>query len=64
MSKGVARFLAAVAAGIDSEPIATELTWPMNKKRIRINDIEIHDGKTPKHRKLILHVTPIFRELP
>jgi len=55
-SDDVAAVLGAVLAAIDEEPIRPELTWPVNKKRVRIERIEIAGGM------LRLHVTPVGRE--
>ena len=55
-SQDLALVLEAILAGIDEEPISTELTWPVNKKRVQIEGIEISDGA------LRLHATPIGRK--
>ena len=47
--------LAAVIAAVDQEPISTELLWPIRKKRVRVEGIEIDD------RQLTLYVVPIDR---
>ena len=47
--------LAAVIAAVDQEPISTELLWPIRKKRVRVEGIEIDDLQ------LTLYVVPIDR---
>jgi len=51
----VGGLLGAVIAAIDEEPISAELTWPVNRKSVRIEGIDIDDGL------LTLHVVPIRR---
>lgn len=55
-SRDVALVLGAVLSGINEEPIAAELTWPVNKKHVRIEAVEIAGGM------LRLHVVPIGRK--
>lgn len=55
-SRDVGDVLAAVLAGIDREPISTELTWRVNKKHVRIEGIDIADGT------LRLRVVPAGRK--
>jgi len=45
-----------VLAAMDQEPIVPELTWPVKKKRVRIESIEMQDGV------LTLSVVPIDRK--
>lgn len=40
----IASAVAAVISAINEEPISAELTWPVNKKDIRIERIDIGDG--------------------
>jgi len=54
-SEDLGSVLSAVLAAIDDEPISTELIWRLNKKRVRIADIEIAGGV------LRLHVVPVPR---
>jgi hypothetical protein len=54
-SERAARLLQAVVAAIDEKPIDTEVVWPVNKKYVRIDGIEIKDSR------LTLHVTPTRR---
>ena len=51
-SQGVGQVLRTVLGAIGQEPISTELTWRVNKRRVRIDEIEITDGL------LRLHVVP------
>ena len=53
----VAAVLRTIIAGIDAEPIPTELTWPVNDKRVRIENVRITEGW------LRLDVAPINRGL-
>ncbi len=55
-SQDVAMVLTNVLAAINEEPIRTELTWPIKKKRVRIEAIEIADNS------LRMHVVPIRRK--
>lgn len=43
-SRDLARAMEAVIAGIEKNPIATELTWPVNNKRVRIESVEVAEG--------------------
>jgi hypothetical protein len=43
-AEDVASVLGSVLAAIDEEPISPELTWPVNKKRVRIENVEIGEG--------------------
>ncbi len=51
----LARLLGGILGGIDGDPIKTELTWPLKKKRVRIDRIEIDE------KRLKLQVVPIGR---
>jgi len=50
--------LGAVVAAIDEQAISTELTWPVGKKRVRIEGIRISPGL------LTLDIMPIDRKVP
>ena len=52
----LANVLAAVVAAIDGRAIRAELTWPVNKRRVRIDRIDITDGLAS------LHVQPTGRK--
>lgn len=54
----VGAVLKTVLAAIDEEPIETELTWPVNRRRLRIVRVEIGDDM------LRLHVVPLPRTTP
>ncbi len=49
------RLLGEILGGIDGTPIKAELTWPLKKKRVRIDQIEINE------KRLKLQVVPIGR---
>ena len=51
----LARLLGKILGGIDGDPIKAELTWPIKKKRVRIDRIEIDE------KQLKLQVVPIDR---
>lgn len=55
-SRAVGQLLGRVVAAIDGEPIDTEMSWKLTaRKRVRIERIDIDDGK------LTLHVVPVER---
>jgi len=54
-AQDVAAVLGRVLAAVGEEPIPPELTWPINRKRVRIADVRIRDGR------LTLRVVPIDR---
>jgi len=54
-SQGVGEVLIALLGAIEKEPISTELTWRVNRRHVRIDEIEITEGS------LRLHVAPVGR---
>jgi hypothetical protein len=54
-SRDIARILRALLGAVEGEPVPTDLTWPVNRKRVRIDGIEIGNGA------LRLHVVPVDR---
>jgi hypothetical protein len=52
----VAKVLATVVAAINEQPVSRDLVWPVQKKRVRIESVEITHGQ------LTLHVVPILRD--
>ena len=42
--EGLASVMAVVFAAIDAEPIEPVITWPIKKKRVRIEAVDIDDG--------------------
>jgi len=54
-SQRVAELLGEVIAAIDEQPVGTEIVWPVGKKRVRIDAVDIADGA------LTLHATPMSR---
>jgi len=55
-SDDIASVLGVAVSAINEEPISPELTWPVNKKRVRIEAIDIDDGRAT------LHVVPVRRK--
>lgn len=54
-AEDITSLLETLLTAVDSEPISTELTWPVNDKKVRIDAIEIEAGL------LRLHVVPVGR---
>lgn len=52
----LAGIMSQVISAIDSKPLPTERTWPVNKKAFRIDGLKITPGK------LTLHVQPVGRK--
>jgi hypothetical protein len=55
-SERVGKLLGVMFSAIDGEPIETELVWPINKRYVRIDGIDIAD------KTVTLHVTPTRRK--
>ena len=56
-AQDVAAVIARVLEAVDENPISAEITWPVNRKRVRIDSVEIRDGR------LMVRVTPIDRQV-
>jgi len=54
-AQDLAALAAVILSAMDTQPIAAEITWPVNSKHVRVEQIDIADGK------LTLHVQPIHR---
>ncbi len=55
-SQDFSEFLGEIIAGIEGVPLRTELTWPINKKKVRIDRVEIIN------RELKCSILPIDRD--
>ena len=51
----LAALAAVILSAMDAQPIAAEITWPVNSKHVRIERIDITEGR------MTLHVQPIHR---